>query len=205
VFVDGHELFEPNQPSGTQFGRPTTNLSFAYFDSDFSSPVEVAVMLKKQAPPGKVWIRPLSKDITAKVTGSAVTFDVTEPCSLSVEPFEIVRMLHIFANPIVVKPPGPPFPATVTHFGAGIHEIDPMELKQGQEIWIAGGAIVRTKPQANAVCDIKSAYGFMFAKIPPAIKSAGLTGVRVRGRGILDGRLAFQSRQLNSLLFTAVQ
>jgi hypothetical protein len=189
VFVDGHELFvytsfvfEPNEPSGTQYGRPTTNLSFAYFDSDFSSPVKVTVMLKKQAPTGKVWVRPLSKDITAIVTGSTVTFDVTEPCNLSVEPFEIVRMLHIFANPIVVNPPGPPFPATVTHFEAGIHEIDPMELQQGQEIWIAGGAIVRTKPQTNAVYNMKSAYGFMFAKIPPTIKSSRLTGVRVRRR-----------------------
>jgi hypothetical protein len=79
--------------------------------------------------------------------------------------------LHIFANPPADAPP-----VNSLYFGPGIHSPGVIETKSGQVIYIAEGAVV---------------YG--------AIDATGCEGVRILGRGILDGSRFHRENRQNAI------
>jgi hypothetical protein len=129
-----------------------------------SGPVSVAVTARE--PIRRFTIRPLSRNIEATVEGNVLRFRLAGPVKLYVEVNDL-EPLCLFADPVETSRPKPGSPGVI-YFGPGVHHPGLITLKDGDTVYIAGGAVV---------------YG-------------GLRGspknVRVVGRGILDG--AYQYR-----------
>lgn len=137
------------------FGGP---YSFAYFD--FQGGVGVSVTSKK--PLDKVRILPEAHKINAKTAGGRLTFRLTKPCQISIEPDAKNGPLLLFANPIEVNPPKKN-DTGVRFFGPGIHEAGEIKLGDNETLYVAGGAIVKGGVTAQGM------------------------NIRIRGRGIIDG------------------
>ncbi len=114
----------------------------------------------------RVQISPLSYGIEPEidVENHSITFTIWEPDTYTVTWNDSCeRAIHIFANPIENELPD--FDSDdVIYIGPGEWTIDNMVLKNGQTIYLAGGAVVHGCISANFVSD-----------------------VTVMGRGILDG------------------
>jgi polygalacturonase len=112
-----------------------------------------------------VVVRPLSLGIEARIGGHKVTFTLPGPANISVEiNGNIRRPLFIFANPLETNRPKSGDPGII-HYGPGrIHNAGLVELKSGDTVYIAGGAIVRGAFIAENADDIT-----------------------IMGRGVLDG------------------
>ncbi len=110
-------------------------------------------------------VRPLSRRIEAQVEGRSIRLALDGPAYLSVElDGDLTRPLLLFAAPPEEKRPDPDDPS-VRFFGAGrVHEPGLIELAGGETLYIEGGAVVRG-----------------------AVVAQEAEGVRICGRGILDG------------------
>jgi len=138
------------------FGGP---YSFAYFD--FSGSVEVRVTSNKRSLE-KLAILPASRGVRPRVVGNTMSFTLDRPCQLSIEPDGKNGPLLLFANPMETAPPDPKDP-NVRYFGPGVHKPGAIELRSGQTLYIAGGAVVKGGVRARG------------------------ENICIRGRGILDG------------------
>ena len=165
VFVYTSFSFDDQAPTSFLLGRPVSNLSFAYFDTDFlPMPVEVKVKLLRNQISEPVLVRPLSRNIKFSVTNSTISLQLTESCNLSIEPFGAKKPLHLFVNNLLANPPRPNDP-DLLYFGPGIHYIDSMVLQSNQSIFVAGGALVRTKVQPNVRSSIRIIFRFKMYEI----------------------------------------
>jgi hypothetical protein len=110
-------------------------------------------------------IRPLSAKIPHTVENKVIRFTLDRPRNLSVElNNEITNPLYLFANPPESEVPDES-DATVRFFRSGrIHEPGEIRLKSGETVYIEGGAVVRG-----------------------SITAEDAKGIRILGRGILDG------------------
>ncbi|HUU58844.1 MAG TPA: glycosyl hydrolase family 28 protein [Phycisphaerae bacterium] len=131
---------------------------FAYWD--MAGPVTVRVESKR--PVESVAVRPRSLGIQPRVEGNTITFDLARPGQVVVEVNGLHHALHLFANPPEGGAPEPG-PTGVRYFGPGVHDAGKIELRSGETVYIAGGAVV---------------YG--------AIEARDATNIRILGRGILD-------------------
>lgn len=131
----------------------------AYFD--FDGRIEVCI----EAPNAQSsLIRPLSLGIRPRVENNQVRFALDQPALLSIEiNGSTQRALHLFANAIEQNPPSAD-DENVLYFGPGLHEQPVIRLRSGQTVYIAGGAVVRSKIVADKA-----------------------ENIRVSGRGIIDG------------------
>lgn len=129
--------------------------AFVYFD--MNAPAEVSVTANRDFK--EVVIRPLSKGIRYDVNGRAIRFTVNAPGQFSLELDGRHHNLHIFANPVEE------FQRTsdTIYFGPGVHEAGMLELRDGQTLFIDGGAVV---------------YG--------SVKSVRAANISIVGHGILD-------------------
>ena len=169
VNVDGKEVFVykarvsafPENQIWPGYQRPvdqTEQASFCYYDTDKA--VKVEIVSKKKI--DKLIIRPLSKNIHPVIEGDKITFTLSTPCQLAIEVNDRHHALHLFANqpednPVKVAD------SNVIYFGPGIHRPGIIEVKDGQTVYIAGGAVV---------------HGL--------IKACNVKNVTIKGRGILD-------------------
>jgi hypothetical protein len=117
------------------FGGP---YSFAYFD--FSGPVTVEVGSKN--PLANTRILPESHGIRSQIKGDKLSFVVTAPGQLSIEPDAKNGPLLLFANPLENNPPKPGDP-DVIYFGPGTHEAGEIRVGDRQTLYVAGGAVVK--------------------------------------------------------------
>jgi hypothetical protein len=139
--------------------------SAAYFDFAGSVTVKIRpdpAIFKTTATLEHLKIQPAKYGIMPTVVNGEVTFSTGRPFNISVEPAGQNSPLHLFGNPLEVNPPRPGDP-NVVYFGPGIHKPVRIDLKAGQTLYIAGGAIVKS-----------------------AVTSTG-DNVRIMGRGILCG------------------
>jgi hypothetical protein len=164
VMVDGR----PNPVYDTRVFFELNNsnrvVSFSYFDFTGKAAVEVVA----SGPISSVRIRPSALAIPFQVEGRRVRFTLTRPAKLSVEiNGGIDDNLHIFAGRPETAVPSPHDP-NVLYYGPGIHYIDGeygiLHLKSHQTLYLAGGAVLRARLDAEDA-----------------------TGIRIRGRGILEG------------------
>jgi polygalacturonase len=113
------------------------NASFAYFS--FSGEVDVAITFNK----GILKRAKVRSVIKTRVEDSTVYFSLSEACNLSVEiNKDIFHNLHLFANPIdtfhIV-----PTDKNVIYYAAGVHDIDVLNIKLNQIVFMADGALIR--------------------------------------------------------------
>ncbi|HVP13454.1 MAG TPA: glycosyl hydrolase family 28 protein [Phycisphaerae bacterium] len=137
------------------FGGP---YAFASFEVADKAEVEITT----DRPLDKVRILPKSSGVRPHVKGRTLSFTLSSPCQLSIEPNAKKGPLLLFANPPEHNRPDPNSP-DVKYYGPGEHQAGLIELHDGQTLYLAPGAVV---------------YGGVHA-----------TGknIRVRGQGILDG------------------
>jgi hypothetical protein len=151
-----------NSSSWTWWAGPGTMVpySFAYFDFSSSAQVEITSVVRSL---GSVVVRPASKGVTPSVNGNIMTFTLTSPSNLSIEPDAKNGPLLLFANPLEVNPPTPGTPGVV-YYGPGLHtNVGPINLTSNQTLYIAGGAVVQGWVEARG------------------------DNITIRGRGIIDG------------------
>jgi hypothetical protein len=135
--------------------------AFGYFSFGGRAVVTVAPSRDFQ----RVDIRPRNKGIAYSIKGKAITFVLNRPCNLSIElDGDIKRPLFLFANPYEQIKPQPTDPNVLYFEGGKIHEAGEINVRSGQTVYIAGGAIVRGR-----------------------IRAEGAKNVTILGRGILDG------------------
>jgi len=140
------------------FGGP---YSFASFD--FSGTATVQVEVRNQSMTReRLRILPESHGILPEITGSKLSFAVSSPCRLSIEPDGKNGPLILFANPLEVDPPRPG-DAGVIYFGPGLHLANEIKVAENQTLYIAGGAVVKGGIHAQGA------------------------NIRIMGRGIIDG------------------
>jgi len=131
---------------------------FAYWS--MSGPVTVEVIAKR--PFQAVVVRPGARGIRPAVQGRRISFELSQPGQLTLELDGTHHALHLFADPPEAGIPKPGDP-NVLYFGAGVHRPGKIQLKSGQTVYVAGGAVVYT-----------------------AIEGRGVTGAQILGRGIID-------------------
>lgn len=165
-----------NQPwPGHQRPLDQTELaSFAYWDMSGPVTVQVSAMRPFQS----VAVRPTSRGIRAKIKGQLITFQLTQPDQLTVELDGMHHALHLFADPPETSAPNPSDP-NVLYFGPGVHRPGLINLRSGQTVYVAGGAVVYA-----------------------AIHGVSLTGVRIFGRGILDNSEFPRNPRVGSIWLT---
>ncbi|HYD83953.1 MAG TPA: hypothetical protein VEA63_07860, partial [Opitutus sp.] len=132
-----------------------------------SRPVTVEVTLPVGA--NTPVVRPLRHKLYPTFHDGKATFTLSEPLNLVIQA-EGLPPLALFATPAETDVPRPDDPK-VLYFGPGIHEPGVIQPRSGQTIYLADGALVKGRIEATHV-----------------------TGVRVRGRGVLDAS-AYSIRQ----------
>jgi len=132
---------------------------FAYWD--MRAPARVDIRCKRAI--GSALVRPQSLGIKPAIDGERISFTLERPRPVVVEVGGPHGALHLFASPPEQDLPRPDAP-NVRCFGPGVHRPGKMELQSNQTVYLAAGAVV---------------YG--------CISGKGVSNVRIRGRGILDG------------------
>ena len=141
----------------------TQNMSFAKFEDDFSSPVEVRVT-KNSGSFKEAEVRPKSYFIEYSRSGETITFTLDRPRKVSIE-FDGDRWnnLFLFADELETDVPDKNA-ENVLWYGPGVHNVGKIELTSGQTLYLHPDALV---------------YGY--------IEANEATNVRICGHGIIDG------------------
>ena len=139
--------------------------SFSFFGH-----VVVQIKLPSRKAISSAVVRPLSKNLSAAISGNSIYISLTEPANLFVEIDGEKRYpLFIFANPLEEHVPSPCDP-NVVYFGPGVHDVGvrggtAQSIPVGKTVYLAGGAYVKG-----------------------VLTITGGTGTTtIRGRGILSG------------------
>lgn len=121
---------------------------------DFDQKVSLAV-IHKNGPVQSARIRPLSYNISCRISGDTVFFELDKPLDLSVEiNGNIFRNLHLFTNRPETNIPDRNDPRVV-YLGKGMHVMDTLALKSGQHLYLEGGAVLQGKIVCNRVRDVR--------------------------------------------------
>jgi hypothetical protein len=142
--------------------EPYTQVRQEIHFTSLSGDKNMLVHVEVSEPVSRVSIRPVSRNIRPEIHGKAFEFTLTGPDKLYIEVNDLAP-LCLFISPPEKEVPGENDPG-VRYFGPGIHRPGLMTLNNDETVYIAGGAIV---------------YG--------GIRVNGTSGIRVLGRGILDG------------------
>jgi hypothetical protein len=154
--------------------------SFAYFDMEGRATVTISCPEEIRS----VKVLPTSYQITPKIQGKSLTFDLTEPKPITVEVNgNWVGALHLFANPLEVAAPKAGDP-NVIFFGPGIHEISHLVVTNNQTVYLAAGAVVRGIIKPDERYQISSYSGLRTYSPTMVLRGDNIT---LRGRGIIDG------------------
>lgn len=110
-----------------------------------------------------VVIRPRSLGITPEITEDGrILFTLLNPVYCTVEPYGRRNALHIFADPFDTYDVNPDDSRTI-YFGPGVHEAGQINLKSGDTLYLAQGAVVYA-----------------------CVSAIDAENIRILGRGILD-------------------
>ena len=195
-------------------GNPVSPLSFCYFDFE-GGPVSVKVCMLpglagriaacdgEKPDLSRVVIRPLSLNIKPTVHNGDITFSVSKPAYITVEAGGSRRhVLHIFARKPEQSPPKKGN-TNVRWFGPGIHHMKPCEIKSGETVYIAGGAVVYVDAEEAERGGTSVRHGVTFDSVAPAFRLKGVKNVRITGRGILCGRKMLDMKRRGFMILCA--
>lgn len=149
-------LDPPFSKWGRDYGGP-----YSFVNFDMSGRVTVRIAAKRSL--AMTVIRPqTSKAQLDHLEDNVITVTLDGPQKLSIEPEGKKAPLLLFANPLELEPPRPDAPGVI-YFGPGLHKPGAIQVRDGQTLYLAGGAVVKG-----------------------AIVAQG-SNVHICGRGILDG------------------
>jgi hypothetical protein len=164
-------------------GCPAESAAFAVFDFEGEAKLEI----KPLRPFKTATVHPLSAGFQPAIKDGVIRLALDRPRSLTVMlDGSDERPLHLLP-----AAPAPDTPraasASVIYFGPGIHDIERVELKSGQTLCLAGGALVRAKMPDGVRWNRSARTGLMYSNAGPVISVQNAENVRICGRGILDG------------------
>ena len=163
--------------------------AFSYFDISGSAyvSVKIAGIIKK------VNILPSSLNIHPRIKNNQLIFKISSLQNLTIEiNGEVVKSLHLFANPIEVNKPSPKDP-NVIFYGPGIHTITSLVVGDNKTLYLAGGAILRATIGKDEKFTTEPSG---LKNYPPSIILAG-KNIKLTGRGIIDaGECPTHSRNM---------
>ncbi len=149
-------------------GAPIETLSTGV--ADFSivalEPEDFPARVEIHAPP-TTRIRPLSAGIPCTAAGGRVSFTLTRPMKLSIDPGDGSKPHYLFANPPETAPPEPGAPGVIALSAGKTTEIPVLEMEDGQTLYLPGGSVFKGR-----------------------IHVKGKSGIRICGHGIFDGGFA---------------
>ena len=166
VRIDGREVFayQVRIVSKRSFDRlfPYTHTGFAYWDQRGPVTVEVEYL---NGPVSSVKVFPARLNIKPEIEGSIIRFTLEKPegFNLIVNDDERRALTLLASEPEDAEDVPKRGDKDVIYFGPGTHRADRIELRSGQTLYIAGGAVV---------------HGFIQA-------GPGQENVKIRGRGVL--------------------
>jgi hypothetical protein len=108
-------------------------------------------------------VRPRSRGITAAVEGTRLRFRLERPENLCVEAPGLPT-LFLYANPPETRRPDPAAPGVIWFAAGKVHEVGTLELPAGATLYVEEGAVVRG-----------------------LVRAVRADGIRICGRGIIDG------------------
>ncbi|MBU2914118.1 glycosyl hydrolase family 28 protein [Reichenbachiella agariperforans] len=187
VTVEGQEVPIFKTKVATKDPVPRLNHSrskfgFASFGSFDMGAEAVQVTVTYPKPVDSVKILPSSFGIEPTIAGNTVSFEVAQPQHLTIEfNGDWHESLHIFANPMEQNVPSPDDP-NVIYYGPGVHEVTHVEVKDGQTVYLAGGAYLRAVVDPD---EAKMEKVIGQNQTPPTFFLEG-TNMTIRGRGIID-------------------
>ena len=204
VWVDGHETgvytsyrFDTKRTQKRIMGRPVSDVSFTAFD--FEGKVQIEIQFDCE-PEGEIKIRPLKYGIIPKLDRNRIRFTIDRPMNFSVEPYGTFCPLHIFANPMEQEKPDKNDPK-VHYFEAGVHEIEPLSLRDGDTVYLEGGAFVYAKPQPpEKTRPFGLVNAFDMKWIDCTLECSNVSDVKICGRGVICGRRTLEAGQRHRLL-----
>jgi len=143
------------------YQRPLDQTELAGFAHwEMSGPVTIEIVSKRSFT--NVVVRPSARAIRPVLSGRSIKFELGAVGQFTVELDGSHHALHLFADPPEAEAPRADAPG-VRYFGPGVHRPGKLQLKSGETLYLAGGAVVYTSVEAR-----------------------GATNVRIAGRGIID-------------------
>lgn len=141
--------------TGVQRAKEQTEPGF-FVTVDADGPVTLEISVEEGF--ADYELRPRTYDLRDERCGNTVTLTADRPMQFSFEPDGFHNALHVFINPVSVRPQG-----DILYYGPGVHTAGLIWLESGQTLYLEEGAWV---------------YGTIFAK--------DAQNVRILGRGVLD-------------------
>jgi len=163
---------------------PGERASFAIFDLAGPAVVEV----RPARPFRTAKVLPSRAGVSAEVADGCIRLRLAEPRHLTLLLDGDDRQpLHLFIGSPQRDVPDPHDP-NVVYFGPGLHEIDTLDVRSGQTVHLAGGAVVkaRLRPGESGRYSDKWKVTYYSGTV---LNLHEVSGVRICGRGILDGSL----------------
>ena len=167
IRANGHELFVydvmVNHEHIWNANTVPSDTPMTYFD--FSGEVLIDIeMPGLNKPVESAAVLPSSWGIVPELKDGHVRFTVTEPGAYTVVyNGSVNKATHIFANPLETDVPDPEDP-NVYYIGPGEWTMDAVALRDGQTLYLSGGAVMHS-----------------------IVSAANAKDVRICGRGIIDG------------------
>lgn len=124
----------------------------AYASFAMDEPVHITVKPQKKFE--NVVIRPLSKGVVPEVNDGEITFTLAEAGGYTLEIDGYHNALHVFVDPIK-KYTVDYDDKNVLYFGAGVHEVNYIELQSNQTLFVDEGAVLYTTISAENVENTK--------------------------------------------------
>ena len=151
----------------TEGRHKVVDSSMAYFD--FDGAVQVRVTPRGRSIES-VAVRPLSYGIGNTVSDGAICFSLDRPRKLSVEVNgDVFDNLQLFANGMDKDAPAPRQLKKLRknkdfiYFGPGYHKLDTLQVRSGQHVHIAGGAVVDGVIEVNDARDVRiTGHGMVY-------------------------------------------
>jgi hypothetical protein len=140
--------------------RPLDQTELAAIMS-FQADEKVTLSVESARPFSSAVLRPLSRGIVPKVSGTGVSFSIEKPGQYVLELDGRHKALHIFVNPVEKAPEAE---KAAWYFGEGIHFPGLIRLNNGDSVYLDKGAVV---------------YGSLFGR--------DVRDITISGYGILDG------------------
>jgi hypothetical protein len=155
--------------------------SFVIFD--MTAPVTVRVV------PGRTFktaeLRPERAGIAVRISDGAIEFTLDRPRKMTLLlDGDTSTALHLFAGEPEKDIPSPSDP-NVLYYGPGVHDTTGLELKSGQTLYLAGGAVLKAKLKPGDTGTYNEQWKVVFHN-GNVFGIKAVDHVTIRGRGIVD-------------------
>ncbi len=124
--------------------------------ASFAFEGRVEVRIERDEPFADVVVRPLSRAVSVRREGNALTLTLDRPGNFSVEfDGDIRRPLFLFAGPVREDRPSRTDPDVVYLEAGRVHRFDKLALRSGQTLYFEPGAVLEAPIRATDAEDIR--------------------------------------------------